>query len=438
MRFATTVVGTVLALTLLGVGPVSAFFTVGGSVVFPDTVTVGQTFGASLTISNDSTPPESTNHPVLTISQILVVPACSFPFTDCAGGVDPDAFALGTTGIGTGPPSCGGLWTITEAVPGGYRFTPPGGDGSLQLATGDTCTVTFRASSTRMPQTDWSPFSVGVQTTRVAYYTYSAPGLTPARASGGHLPITVNPAPNPLGVFRPANGFWYLQSGTVTQFGTSGDLPVPADYDGNGTADIAVFRPSMGVWFIQGGPVVQFGTSGDLPVPADYDGNGSADIAVFRPSMGVWFIPGGAAVAFGTSGDIPVPGDYDGDLDDDIAVFRPSSGTWFVLGGQTVAFGASGDIPVPGDYDGNGSTDIAVFRPSNGYWFVRNGITTQFGTTGDIPVPADYDGRGVTEIAVFRPSTGTWFVQGGATTAFGTSGDVPLPLPAAIRTVAFP
>jgi hypothetical protein len=52
----------------------------------------------------------------------------------------------------------------------------------------------------------------------------------------------------------------------VLAFGTSGDVPVPADYDGDGDDDVAVFRPSSGVWFVNGGPVLAFGTSGDVPV----------------------------------------------------------------------------------------------------------------------------------------------------------------------------
>ncbi len=241
-----------------------------------------------------------------------------------------------------------------------------------------------------------------------------------------------------ISVFRPSTGTWYVRGGAATGWGGSGDIPVPGDYDGNGTSDIAVFRPSTGTWYVRGGTTAPYGATGDIPVPGDYDGNGTSDIAVFRPSTGTWYVRGGTTVAFGTSGDIAVPGDYDGNGTTDIAVFRPSTGTWYVRGGSTTGWGASGDIPVPGDYDGNGTTDIAVFRPATSVWYVRGGTTAAYGTSGDIPVPGDYDGNGTTDIAVFRPSTGTWFVGGGTSTvSWGGSGDIPLPLPDAIGRAFF-
>jgi len=54
-----------------------------------------------------------------------------------------------------------------------------------------------------------------------------------------------------------------------------------------------------------------FGTKNDIPVPADYDGDGKADIAIWRPSTGEFWISGsrvGTAVyVWGVAGDIPVP-----------------------------------------------------------------------------------------------------------------------------------
>ena len=267
-----------------------------------------------------------------------------------------------------------------------------------------------------------------------------------------------------VGIYRPTGGsgnaeWWYLKSGSpagtfgALGFGTSTDIPAPADFTGDGKADPAFFRPSTGQWYIVRSEdssfyAFPFGASGDVPAPADYDGDGKADAAVYRPSNGFWYIlrsSNGAVdfVGFGVSGDRPIPADYDGDGRSDIAVFRPTGTTggaeWWLYrstaGVIGYGFGSSTDKPVVGDYTGDGKADVAFFRPSNGNWYIiRSNDSTfyafPFGISTDVPTPGDFDGDGKTDAAVFR--SGQWFVlrsSDSAVTAtpFGISSDKPVP-----------
>ena len=99
----------------------------------------------------------------------------------------------------------------------------------------------------------------------------------------------------------------------INSFGMNGDVPVPADYDGDGRADLAVFRPAQGVWFAafstsaySSSAAFQWGVSGDAPVPADYDGDGHVDAAVFRPANGAWYVRNLFTAFWGLAGDVAI------------------------------------------------------------------------------------------------------------------------------------
>ena len=236
-------------------------------------------------------------------------------------------------------------------------------------------------------------------------------------------------------VYRPSSHTWYVHGSTTYPdvWGTTGDIPVPADYLGDSFSDAAVYRPSTHKWYIQFGPIVTWGVNGDIPVPGDYNGDGPADIAVYRPSNHTWYEHSVGSLAWGANGDIPVPGDYNGDGITDEAVFRPSNHTWYVFHGPKLSYGNAGDVPVPGDYNGDGRTDIAVFRPSTNQWWINGNAPITWGTTHDAPEPGDYNGDGRTDVATWRPSNGTWYVRALYKQQWGATGDVPLVLPYAIN-----
>ncbi|MFT4326172.1 MAG: FG-GAP repeat domain-containing protein [Candidatus Woesearchaeota archaeon] len=177
--------------------------------------------------------------------------------------------------------------------------------------------------------------------------------------------------------FNDNTGYYY-------PFGKSAeDIPVPADYIGDGITNIATFTPQTGEWNILSPSEdvisIQFGMRGDVPVPADYTGDGRVDLAVYRPSNNMFYFASLAGtpidpIPFGIPGDIPIPEDFTGDGRADLAVYRPSKNMFYIasFAGETreIPFGIPGDVPVTADFDGDGLSDIAVYRPSKNTLYV--------------------------------------------------------------------
>ncbi len=226
----------------------------------------------------------------------------------------------------------------------------------------------------------------------------------------------------------------------IPGFGLSGDQAVNRDYDGDGITDIAIFRRgaapgAQAFWWIRRSSspanfaVVPFGTTGatdgstgDTPIPGDYDGDGKFDIAVYRfgglspNNTYIILRSSNLAVSYQAFGnfqtDYILPGDYDGDGKYDLAIARTgAAGTsplvWWVNNSSTGAnsirtFGISSDLPVQGDYDGDARTDLAIYRrgatatAQSNFWvfnsFTNAASVLPWGLGADFPV-ATFDAR---------------------------------------------
>jgi hypothetical protein len=237
------------------------------------------------------------------------------------------------------------------------------------------------------------------------------------------------------------SAFWILFSANnVAQYyawGLSGDQSVSRDFDGDGKTDVAVFRRGANAtdqttWYIRQSSnntarVVNFGLSGDgtntydVPVTADYDGDGKSDIAVYRFGLfptNTFFIQRSSdnsiyQFKFGDfSTDYIAPGDFDGDGKADLVAARTGAAAtspvvWYILQSsnnqvRTQQFGISSDLLVQGDYDGDAKADIAIYRrgatatDTSTFWvlesFNNTAKATTWGLRADFPV-ASFDAR---------------------------------------------
>ena len=115
-------------------------------------------------------------------------------------------------------------------------------------------------------------------------------------------------------------------------FGTNGDRPVAGNWNGGAISTITdrvntvgVFRPSAPGAFFLGNNFANFadiffnfGTTGDLPVAGDWNGDGVDGVGIFRPGNTSFFLSNSfvnsadTVFAFGQAGDLPVAGDWKG------------------------------------------------------------------------------------------------------------------------------
>ena len=246
-------------------------------------------------------------------------------------------------------------------------------------------------------------------TSRMGFASSDAAGFPfPARADlSGDLRSDV-------GVFRPSNGRWLVQGVADATYGRTGDVPVTADYTGDGRAEWRSTAPPPAPG-TSAGRTVKHGLSGDVPVPADYDGDGRAGPGGLPP------LERHLVRARGLTGRLRPEGRRPGRrrlhrrragrdrrlaaLERHLVPARPRRRDARRAGRPARSSPTSPGTGAPTSRSGGR-------RPAPGTCAARPPSRT--GSKGDVPVAADYDGDTRAEVGVCRPSTGRWYLRGAA------------------------
>ena len=252
---------------------------------------------------------------------------CTFDLTGKPAGLN--------TVVVTNPD--GKFGTLTGGFEIIHPVTPVASFSGTPLAGRAPLAVIFKGNSTRIPASwYWSFGDGGYSTVQNPTHTYLQGGpytvsLTVTTPEGSGLLartdyVIVNG--DMIGVFRNTTGTWHLDydnNGVADisfRFGKTGDMPVTADWNADGTSDVGVLRPATGYWYLdttRTGVVdttFQFGKIGDIPVTGDWNADGSSDAGVFRPATGYWYLNyykddrTNNVLHFGTSGDSPKAGTW--------------------------------------------------------------------------------------------------------------------------------
>ena len=154
-------------------------------------------------------------------------------------------------------------------------------------------------------------------------------------------------------------------------------MPIPGNWDDDRATELGWFWPGTATWQLPGRAPFDFGRpvldgetcatgAFDVPVPADYDGDGRTDAAIYQPDTGDWLVHGTPTpmANLGVGIGQPGPADHDGDGDDDPALLKAGDATLYAPGIAPVDFSPHehGLMPTPADLDGDGTDDPVVWR----------------------------------------------------------------------------
>jgi hypothetical protein len=195
LRSWTSALGLALLLGLLVPATALAGAVITPVPTFPyPSVTLGQQFDASITLFNNSTGQEAGAGVTITGTNLDLFPSCpdSVITANNCPTAEAGVFSLSSTGTSGAGDCPAGTWTIAEAAPGRFRFTPPG---TILLQAGHSCRIDFTATANRLPQFDADLTAPGSQTNQVAAIDAFSPVTSLSVRNSGSGQTTVLGAP---------------------------------------------------------------------------------------------------------------------------------------------------------------------------------------------------------------------------------------------------
>lgn len=192
------------------------------------------------------------------------------------------------------------------------------------------------------------------------------------------------------GLYRQSDGYVYLRNSNTLGiadvsyfFGNPGDIPFAGDFNGDGCDTVSLFRPTEGRVYVinrigAGGgnlgaaeTVYAFGNPGDVPLAADFDGDGLSEVGLYDRTQAVisYLDDLGSAVSFpfGEPGDQAIPSS----IAPGIAAFRAGtatfhlSGTNFTYGNGSLTAVAGTFGALPGGNEGPPELPTAALSPGS-------------------------------------------------------------------------
>jgi hypothetical protein len=174
------------------------------STSFPAATTVGETLGASVSLTDNSTADDpsltlctpSDPAPCANSEGLYVIPSCGQDSGTTCNSADPNVFSVNQTAVGSG--ACAGTTFIATPLNdsfGSVRLAPSGGV-RITLQPGQTCRIDFKVTAARLPNVD-ARSDAGLQT--VAIVKASAASYYDRLASGSASAVVTVAAAPPAG-----------------------------------------------------------------------------------------------------------------------------------------------------------------------------------------------------------------------------------------------